>query len=228
MFAASVLLGLVIFQLAGRDPATFVRRAAEFDARTAALDRAAAGEGRAVAALEWLRALRTVLQAIPIERASGPHEAWLKTHDALVVYSEPAGEWLIGHDILDDIYEQHAASAAADEIAWLAVINRLPGECEGYVPCYAAGLNMLEGEYLRRHPRGAHRDEAFDQITESLRNVVDDLLKRPERGEYLTVPRDCDDLFNTARPLRAAVAGAAGAKTEAMALIARLLAHCPQ
>src|SRR5688500_12534105 len=132
---------LAALQAEGRDAATFVRRAADFDTQSAALGHAPAGELRAAAALEWLRSLRRVLQAIPIERATGPHQAWLKTHDVLVVYSEPAGEWLIGHDILDDVYVQHAKSAVADEIAWLAVINRLPGECEGYVPCYAANMN---------------------------------------------------------------------------------------
>ena len=190
------------------------------------MERAPAGEQSANAALEWLRALRAVLQAVPIERRSGPHEAWLKAHDELIVYSEPAGEWLISNNLIDGVHRQYAASAAADEIAWLAVVNGLPGECEGYVPCYAASLDQLAGEYLRLHPRGAHRAEAFDRINETMRIVVDDLLKRPDRRDYLAVPRDCDDLVNGAVPLRAAVIGADGAKTQTVALIDRLLAPC--
>lgn len=223
-----MLILVVAAQESGRDAATFMRRVAEFEARAAALERAPAGEPSAAAALEWLRALRGVLQSVPIERRSGPHEAWLKAHDALIVYSEPAGEWLISHGLIDGVHRQYQASAAADEIAWLAVVNGLPGECEGYVPCYTAGLDQLAGEYLRLHPKGRHRSEAFDRINETLRIVVDDLLKRPERADYLAVPGDCDDLLNTARPLRAAVIGAGGANTETTTLVDRLLAQCPK
>ena len=192
------------------------------------MERAPAGEAGAAAALQWLRALRAVLQSVPIERRAGPHEAWLKAHDELIVYSEPAGEWLISNNLIGGVHRQYAASAAADEIAWLAVINGLPGECEGYVPCYAAGLDQLAGEYLRLHPRGAHRTEAFDRINETLRIVVDDLLKRPDRVDYLAVPQDCGDLLNTAQPLKAAVLGANGKGTETIALLDRLLAQCPK
>ena len=68
-----------------RDAATFRRRVAEFELRAVAMERAPAGEPGATAALEWLRALRAVLQSIPIERRPGPHESWLKTHEPLVV-----------------------------------------------------------------------------------------------------------------------------------------------
>lgn len=221
------MLTLLGSQEPGRDPRTFTRRAAEFALRDAQLKRAA-GTASGAAALAWLRALRNVLEAIPIARASGPHEQWVKRHESLIVYSEPAGQWLISNNLLDDIHAEYAKSAAADEIAWLAVTNGLPGECEGYVPCYVSSLNTLEGTYLRRHPRGAHRNEAFDLINQSLRSVLDDLLKRPEREDYLKVPADCGDLLATARPLGAAVAGANGAKTETMGLLDRLMAQCPK
>lgn len=204
-----------------------MRRAAEFELRDALLRNAAAGNARAAAALEWARALKNVLRAIPVERGAGPHEQWVKTHEELIVYSEPAGEWLIGYDVIWGLHRQHAQSPAADEIAWLGVVNGMPGECEGYVPCYVNSLNRLDGEYLRHHPRGAHRVEAFDRIRESLSIAVDDLLKRKERDDYLKVPADCADLLAGARPLRAAVAAASGAKTAAMTLIDRLIANCP-
>ena len=209
------------------DAAKFRALAAEFDARTATVQRAASDGSRAVAALDWLRALDAVLKAVPFERTAGPHEAWLKRYDDLIVYSEPAGQWLIGKDVFDRVYAEHATSAVADEIAWLAASNGLPGECEGYVPCYAASLNMLEGEYLRRQPAGAHRAQAFDRITEVLRIVFDDLLKRPDRNDFLSVPRDCKDLLQSAMPLRNAVDGAKdGTRTEALALSNRLISLC--
>ena len=74
-----------------------------------------------------------------------------------MVYSEPAGEWLIVPDVIWKIHDQYRDAAVAEDIAWLAVQNGLPGECEGYVPCDAQGMNTLDGEYLRRYPRGAAR-----------------------------------------------------------------------
>ncbi len=217
---------MVLLQVEAQEAVPFAQRVAEFETREAQR-KSATGNARGAATLEWLRALRNVLQSIPNEPPAAAHQQWLQAHDELIVYSEPAGQWLIGYQMLLDLHTQHVRGPAADEIAWLTVINGIPGECEGYVPCYANGLNMLDGEYLRRHPRGAHRTDAFDRINESLRNVVDDLLKRKERDDYLSVPNDCADLLAGARPLRAAVAAANGARTETMTLIGRLIAYCP-
>lgn len=224
MFLAVLML---LAQIDGRDAATFRSRVAELDARDATLKLATSEDSRSVAALDWLRALRSVLKAVPIERTTGPHEEWLKAHEDLIVYSEPSGEWLIRHERITDLHERFANRPVADEIAWFAATNGLPGECEGYVPCYASILNTLDGEYLRLHPRGAHRAEALDRLNQTLRIVVEDLLKRPERADYLSVPRDCDDLIFSMRPLRAAVAGANAAKTATMGLIEQLIEYCP-
>jgi hypothetical protein len=224
-----VLLALLLLvgQIEGRDAATFRLRVAELDAREMTLKLAASEDSRSVAALDWLRALRSVLKAIPIERATGPHEEWLKTHADLIVYSEPAGEWLIRHDVIAGLHKRFAKFPLGDELAWFAATNGLPGECEGYVPCYASILNTLYGEYLQRYPRGAHRDQALAAVTETLVIVVDDLLKRPDRADFLSVPQDCGDLLASLRPLGAAVAGANAARTEAMGLIEHLVALCP-
>lgn len=227
MWLAVILMLAVASQDSSREAATFTRRAAEFDARAAALEAAPQGEAAAAAALAWLRGLRGVLQAIPFEKPTAEIERWLKRHDALIVYSEPAGQWLISPNLLDGVHRQYKASRAADEIAWLAVDNGIPGECEGYIPCYANGLNTLHGEYLRLHPRGTHGKEALDQIDESLRNALE-LLKEKDHADFLSVPRDCGDLLAGARPLRAAVVGAGGAKTGTIVLIDRLIALCPQ
>lgn len=229
MFVVLLAVALVV-QMPGRDASTFVRRVAELELAAARKSFATSPDANANAraTLAWLRALQNVLKAIPIERTSGPHQAWVKANEDLIVYSEPAGEWLIRHDLLFVVHADHAKSAVADEIAWLAVENGLPGECEGYIPCYASSLNTLEGDYLRAHPRGAHRLEAFDKIIESLRISLDDLLKRPDHADFLSVPRDCRDLLEGLSPLRAAVAGAGGAGTEALRLVDRGIAVCPK
>ena len=227
---AVVIALMLASQMPGRDPSTFLRRVAELKLAEARKWDATSPDGnaKARATLAWLLALQNVLKAIPIERASGPHEAWVKANEDLIVYSEPAGQWLIRHDLLVVVHADHANSAVADEIAWLAVENGLPGECEGYIPCYASSLNTLEGGYLRAHPRGAHRREAFDRIAESLRISLDDLLKRPDHADFLLVPRDCGDLLEGLRPLRAAMVRAGEDGTEALALVDRAIAVCPK
>jgi len=224
-----VLLALLLLfgQIEGRDAATFRSRVAELEAREATLKLAASEDSRSVAALDWLRALRHVLKAIPIERATGPHEEWLRTHEDLIVYSEPSGEWLIRHDLIAGLAKRFAKFPLGDELAWFAATNGLPGECEGYVPCYVSILNTLYGAYLQRYPRGAHRDQALAGINETLVIVFDDLLKRPDRRAFLSVPQDCGDLLASLRPLRAAVADANAATTETMGLIDELIARCP-
>jgi hypothetical protein len=109
-----------------------------------------------------------------------------------------------------------------------AVVNGLPGECEGYVPCYASGLLRLEGEYLRRHPQGRHRREALANVDEMLTIVLDDLQKRPDAADFFKVPADCGDALKGLRPLRQAVAtGTDEQTTNTLRLLDRLIAYCP-
>lgn len=178
-------------------------RVTAFDERERQLAAARGVEARGQAALEWLQALKGLLAAVPIERTDDPiYRTWLDAHDVLVVYSEPADEWLIQDDVVWTLHDEHRNSAAADEIGWIAVTNGLSGECEGHIPCYAYSLNHLEGEYLRRHPNGRHRVEALEQIGAALRSVVDDLLSRQDRSDFLKIPDDCADLSASLVPLR--------------------------
>jgi hypothetical protein len=220
---------LLALQIAddGRDAATFKARIAAFDARARELTEAAGVEPRGQVTLDWLRALRGVLQAIPFARTDDPlFSNWLEAHDELVVYNEPGGTWMIASDLVWKLHDEHRRSSAADEIAWLAATNGVPGECEGYVPCYAARLDWLEGEYLRRHPDGRHRAEALNRIAESLTLTLDDMLKR--YPDLLTVPDDCADLNSALGRLRPAVAARLDAAAKrALEPIDRLAERCP-
>jgi hypothetical protein len=190
---------------------------------------APAGESGAQLALLWLQGVRWLLSAVPFDvtQREEPYRSWLAARDALVTYSEPAGEWLIVSEVIWRVHDEHRNTAAADEIAWLAVQNRLPGECEGYVPCYAFGLNHLEGEYLRRHPGGAYAAEALDSVHQALTNALE-LLARPDGGDFLNPATDCGDLQASLVPLRAAAQGARdGSTSQAIIATDRLLAMCP-
>ncbi len=215
MTLRALWIGVTALHLAqeARGPEIFTQRVAAYEARNEQLAAARDPEERGWAALEWLRALRDVLRAIPIERSVGPYPAWVAAHDDLIVYSEPAGEWLLRDVMVWKTHADHAASSAADEIAWLAATTGLPGECEG--------------EYLRRHPRGAHVDEALGNVASSLSNVLDDLLRRPYAADFFDATKDCSDLLKSLTPLRAAVATAhATAASPALTLTDRLIEQC--
>jgi hypothetical protein len=225
------MLFVLVLQLAaadGRDAATFTARVAALETREHQLVEARGTNQRGQAALAWLQALAQVLAAVPIERADHPiFPSWLAAHDDLVVYSEPSGEWLIRHEVLRRTHDEHRQSSAADEIAWIGARTGIPGECEGYVPCYVFGLNYREGEYLRREKRGRHRGEALTTIVETIQRIIDDLLSRPERADYLNVATDCGDLRASLDPLSAAV-GADDVAAAARREIDRLRAYCRQ
>jgi 3-oxoadipate enol-lactonase len=199
-------------------------RIAAFEALTAQR-RSAAGADRSRLELRWLRALSDVVSAMSFR--AGRDHPWAKSQEDLLYYDEIGGQWRISTDLLDKSYAAHSTSVVADDIAWLAATNGLGGECEGYIPCYASTLNELYGKYLRRQPRGTHRQEALDVIADALQSATR-LLNDPHAEDFLDVPHDCPDLMVSARPLRAAMAGAEGAKSNAVMLIDRLIAKCPK
>lgn len=127
----------------------------------------------------------------------------------------------------DRVDDAHRSASTADDIGWFAVTNGYPGECEGYVPCYANILNWRDGEYLRRHPRGRHASEAVALVRSSLGEALK-LLSQPSATEFLNPATDCGDLKAGLEPLRQAVAGSNGEdRTETVGVIDRLLSYCP-
>jgi hypothetical protein len=179
-------------------------------------------------ALLWVRGMRALLASIGL--ASSDDERfrdWLQRHETVVMYSEPAGQWLIIPDVVWRVHAAHKSTPSAEAIAWLAVENGYPGECEGYIPCYANIMNWLDGEYLRRHPRGAHASDAVAQVHSSLVEASKRLSIDASPLRYLDPATDCGDLKSGLVPLRAAVvASNAAQRKEAVGVIDELLARC--
>jgi hypothetical protein len=187
------------------ETASFPERAALVERLNDARGRAT-GEPAARLALLWLRSVKWMLASIPLAQRDGePHQEWIGQHPQLVVYSEPAGEWLIFPDVIWKLHDQYRDAAVAEEIAWLAVQNGLPGECEGYVPCYAQGMNTLDGEYLRRYPKGAHVALIVERVKGTLEQAIR-LTSEPDGQQFLSPATDCGDLKEPLTALRTAVA----------------------
>jgi hypothetical protein len=193
-----------------------------------AVDRAPTADQRGRLALLWLRSLRWLLTSVPITAIEKPpYRDWLAQHETLVIYSDPAGQWLVVPELVWKVHDAHRSAANADEIAWFAVENGYPGECEGYVPCQANTLNWLHGEYLRRHPHGRHASEAVEQVRWGLNEALKHLSSDSEK-RFLNPATDCGDLKAGLEPLRGAVLkSSVKERGEAIAVIDRLMAYCP-
>ena len=150
-------------------------------------------DGRARIDFDRLRAVQATLGAIPFGAGQRePYATFINAHKTEVTYDTPASRWLLSNQVILDLQTKHANTQTGDDIAWFAVTNGLPGECEGYIPCYLRWRNRLQGEYLRREPNGRHVEEAIALIKET----ADSLADRPKPNEIFDFDRarDCKDL----------------------------------
>lgn len=132
----------------------------------------------ALAELELARlvALARSLAAIPLaDLDKPPYKSWTDEHEKEIVYSDPAGQWFINSKVLWDLQRKYRDLPLAERIAWEAAQTPLPGECEGYLPCYIYNESETNGRYLKLYPRGAHVGASLSNLAESLGHIVEDL-----------------------------------------------------
>ncbi len=133
-------------------------------------------EARAELELTRLLALGRSLANIAMEDLEKPpYSFWVKEHDPEIVYSEPAGQWFVRSELLWKLRTKYAGLVLAERIAWEAAQTPLPGECEGYLPCYFYKETETNGLYLKLYPRGAHADRALAGISEFFGHVTEDI-----------------------------------------------------
>ncbi|RCK77959.1 MAG: hypothetical protein OZSIB_1997 [Candidatus Ozemobacter sibiricus] len=85
----------------------------------------------------------------------------VKPYADLLVYSEPAGQWLPRTERLWELHDRYAASALSDRLARKIADIPLPGESEGYPPAVLSRAMLSLGEYLKRHPDGLFVEEVL-------------------------------------------------------------------
>jgi hypothetical protein len=133
-------------------------------------------EARAELELTRLLALGRTLANIAMEDLEKPpYKPWVKEYESEIVYSEPAGQWYVRSELLWSLRRKYAGLPLAERIAWEAAQTPLPGECEGYLPCYFYKETETNGLYLKLHPSGAHADQALASISEFFGHVTEDL-----------------------------------------------------
>jgi hypothetical protein len=176
--------------------------------------------------LLWVQTMRRALGMIPMGAAKDePFHAFLERHKDDAVYSEPAGQWMLWPEAIWKIHMANARSSSAEAIAWEAVDNGMPGECEGYPPCELSTLDALDGEYLRQHPDGAHAAESIKRIGDTCREL-ERLLSAPNGHELFDPVTDCKDLTPKADALQRAMTGAHTNASDALAALQALRSRC--
>jgi len=131
------------------------------------------GPARAEFDLFRLRALhRSLDQIMGYEPKEPAHRDWIKKHEDSLVYSEPAGQWLVRADLYWELETKNRGNPIAEEIAWDGATNGLPGECEGYIPCHFAMLLLSAARYLDLYPNGPHVREAAEEIDYLLQEIL--------------------------------------------------------
>ena len=90
-----------------------------------------------------------------------PYKSWTDEREKEIVYSEPAGQWYVHSNVFWSLQTKYKDLPVAERIAWEASQTPLPGECEGYLPCYLYKETVTSGRYLKLYPRGAHADAAL-------------------------------------------------------------------
>ncbi|HMT09593.1 MAG TPA: hypothetical protein PKA82_16450 [Pyrinomonadaceae bacterium] len=139
---------------------------------------AANAQSSAAATKEYNRlvALGKSLAKIPINgHDKEPYKSLLSKNDKDIVYSEPSGEWLVRSERYWDLQKKYSKLPIAQEIAWTAANNTIPGECEGYTNCYVALMRMTEAEYLSLYPKGKYSRKAIDNLIAGFKPIVNDI-----------------------------------------------------
>ena len=85
------------------------------------------------------------------------------------------------------VQQKYRALPLAERAAWEAAQTPLPGECEGYLPCYLYAQTETNGRYLKLYPTGAHAEQALADLAESLGHIAES-LRGPDSP--FEVPRD--------------------------------------
>lgn len=167
-----------------------------------------------------LKSLQAALAKIPMEKQDKePHKSFLKKNDKDITYSEPSGQWYVRSERFWELRSKNSSLPIAEDIAWTAAQNPLPGECEGYINCYVYIMTITDGRYLSFYPNGKYSKQALKAIVERLEPLAAD----DSQYDGPTEASDRAELKKALAELRTQISGSNSAdKAKAIALIAKL------
>jgi len=112
------------------------------------------------------RTLAFAAEAVDLSVAGSGLPAELRSEEAHLIFSEPAGQHMVKSDLFWDLLPRAKGQPYAETIAWTAAENPLPGETEGYPPAVFTVAHLTKGRYLKEFPDGVHAAAAVKQISE--------------------------------------------------------------
>ena len=110
-----------------------------------------------------------------------------------IIYNEPAAMCLVSRELFWDLHQRYRDHAYADELAWAAADQTMPGETEGYPPAIVTVTWEMKGRYLEVAPKGKFATEATKSISEFL-TFTDEDLKPVDAEEKKRMKGDLEKL----------------------------------
>ena len=119
------------------------------------------------------RAAEQVPSGVGAWTTEEPYSSWLETHAEDLAYSEPGDQWFVNGMNVWRLAKEAEGLTIADSIGWYAAHVPIPGECEGFLPCYLGLKRLTIGQYLQVYPTGAHVEQGLESITEMMIEIDD-------------------------------------------------------
>jgi len=125
----------------------------------------------------FLRVLNRIYSALAMAgKGSDSKHPAVKNHQNLCYYHEPAGQYFVKSDAYWELAEKYSDIVeAAEEIAWQAAKQPLPGESEGDPDMMIYFYENSYGRYVESFPEGTHVAEALDMATGILDHAAESL-----------------------------------------------------
>lgn len=104
----------------------------------------------------------------------GYENDYAKNHSNQYMYNEVGNNYIYKGNELEEIMLDHSNSDLADDAAYLKASIPLPGECEGYVPCYVNENLYTYSPFIKNYPNSPYVYNAIKHINDSIASVRTD------------------------------------------------------
>lgn len=128
--------------------------------------------------------------AIPDDqRDKPPYREWIRAHGLSVTPNEFGGGLDLRTELFWNLEAKYHTLPIADRIAWEAVQNEEPSDCESDEVCAFFVFGARQVKYLSLHPNGAHAAEAVQSLTEMITDEVIDTANSKGGDKYVAEQR---------------------------------------
>ena len=131
---------------------------------------------------QW-RATQVALFGVPIEDEKAkaePYASFIKGLGEQAFYDEISAMYRVRTDVFWQLADKYKMATIGDVIAYQAANVYPGGECEGMVDCMSGRSLMMEGEYIKRFPKGKYINPALATAADTFKYIAEDWKNQPE------------------------------------------------